>query len=325
MPIANDPLNRKWLDVSSVNPDLVDQFRPTTVSILGFDSQKNPKFWGTGFIIAGNEHFAIILTAKHVLEGVQRFQKPNPKHVLSALSEFIVQPKVSINPSDLRIVWAGQKEASMMTVVYVFYSEHLDMACCIVIPQKIDTFLPFSVPLDFRIPPVGSTVQMISCLGMSASETTPPSKQDGLGQVLKIKRSVNIRIGRVTGVYKGGFNQYKFPCFTTSIPAEPGMSGGFVYIPEDGDTIAACGLVSVDFSTKSARESMLLDGDSLISCVWPALGFSIPEGVGINEATPKITIFDMIKAGRMPAYNNDVEQFEISKLEGDDYRVQHNT
>lgn len=325
MPIANDPQNRKWLDVSSANPDLVDKFRPTTVSILAFDSQKNPKFWGTGFVIAGNERCAIILTAKHVLEGVQRFQKPNPKHALSALSEFIVQPKVSIKPSDLRVIWSGQEEVSMMTVVYVFYSEHLDIACCIVIPQKIDTFSPFSVPLDFRMPSVGNTVQMISCLGMDASETLPPSKQDGLGQVLNIKRSVNIRIGRVTGVYEGGFNQYKFPAFTTSIPAEPGMSGGFVYLPEDGDMIAACGLVSADSSSKNARQSMLLDGESLISCAWPALGFSIPEGIGINESTPKITIFDMIKTGRMPSYNNDVDQFEIIKLEGDDCRVQRKT
>lgn len=325
MPISNDPLNRQWLDVSSVNPDLVNEFRPTIVSFLGFDRQKNARPWGTGFVIAGDEQCAIVLTAKHVLDGVQQFQKPRPIHARSSLPEFTVQPKVSIEPSDLKVVWMGQKDALMMNVVYAFYCEQLDIACCIVMPQKTDKFLPCSVPLDCRTPSVGDTVHMISCTGMEISETIPPSAQDSLGQTLKIKRSVNIRIGSVTGVYEGGHRQYKFPCFTTSIPAEPGMSGGFVYLPEDGDTIAACGVVSSDVSTINARESMLHSGESLIACTWPALGFSIPEVIATDDATSKITIYDMIKTGIIPAYRDSVDQFEIIKFEADDYRVQRRT
>lgn len=322
MSILNDPLNRKWLDISSVNPDLVNMFRPSVVSFLGFDNQKNPKFWGTGFVIAGNEQCAIVLTAKHVLDGVQRYQKPEPIHALSALSEFIVQPKVSLHPSDLKVVWMGEKEASMMNVVYAFYSEQLDIACCVVMPKNIDKFLPPSIPLDSRIPSVGDTVHMISSSGMDVSETIAPNKQDGLGQTLKIKRSVNIRVGNVLEVYEGGFNQFKSPCFKTSIPAEPGMSGGFVFLPEDGETIAACGIISADFSTENARKNMLHNGDSLISSLWPTLGFSVPMNISTENVSSKITIYDMIKTGRMPVYKNSADQFELINLGGDDYRVQ---
>lgn len=321
MSISNDPSNRKWLDVSSVNPNLVNEFRPTIVSFLAFDRKKNTKLLGTGFIIAGDEQCAIVLTAKHVLDGVQQFQKPNPLHAPSALSEFTTQPKVSLNPSDLKVVWMGQKNALMMNVVHASFTEQLDIACCIVMPQKIDKFLPYSVLLDCRIPSVGDTVHMISGAGMDVSETSSPNVQDGLGLTLSIKRSVNIRIGSVTGVYEGGYRQYKFPCFTTSIPAEPGMSGGFVYLPKDGDTVAACGVVSSDVSTISAKNNMFHSGDSLIACTWPSLGLRIPEIITTDDTASIKTIYEMIQMGNIPVYNNCADQFEIIKLDGDDYRV----
>lgn len=323
MSILNDPENREWLDVSSVNPGLINKFRSTTVSFLGFDRNKNARFWGTGFVIAGNEQCAIVITAKHVLDGVRTFQKPKPIHAPSALSEFIVQSKISLEPSDLKVLWMGQKDALMMNVVNAFYSEQLDIACCVVVNrEEIDKFLPFSVPLDCRTPSIGDTVHMISCIGMESIETMAPRASDGLGQTLKIKRSVNIRIGSVTGVYDNEYRQYKFPCFTTSIPAEPGMSGGFVYLPEDGDTVAACGIVSADNSTIVARSSMFHSGESVIASSWPALGLRVPDSIPASEGTQRITIYDMIKTGRMPKFRDIIDQFEIIKLEGDNYRVQ---
>ena len=35
--ISNDPLNRKWLELSDANPNLVNEIRPTVVSFLGFE------------------------------------------------------------------------------------------------------------------------------------------------------------------------------------------------------------------------------------------------------------------------------------------------
>ncbi|MBL1260793.1 MAG: trypsin-like peptidase domain-containing protein [Thiotrichaceae bacterium] len=324
--ISNDPLNRKWLDVSATNPNLVNEFRPTIVSFLGFDLNRNPQLMGTGFVIAGDKKYAVILTAKHVIDGLQKFQKPT-KHASSAVAGFFIPPKVSLKPQHLKVVWMGQNAALMMNVVYVFYSDQLDIACCVVVPQeKEDKFLPFSIPLDCRTPSVGDAVHMISCAGMKTSEITAPSAQNSLGQTLKIERSVNIRIGSVTGIHNSGYDQYKFPCFTTSIPAEHGMSGGFVYLPDHGKTIAACGVVSSDRdTTHKLRENMCSEEESIISCTWPALGLSVPDSISPDGVLSKETIYEMIKMGRMPVYENSVDQFEIIKLAGDDYRVQRKT
>jgi Trypsin-like peptidase domain len=324
-PLNSDPLNREWLDVSSVNPHLVNQFRPTLVSFLGFDRNRRAKFIGSGFILGGDENgqYAFVFTAKHVFDGLSDFQKPEQKHAVSALPEFTVQNKVSIEPSNLKVVWMGQIGTSMMNVVYAFYSKELDIACCIVMPQKTDKFLPYPIPLDCRTPTIGDTVHMISCAGMRSSESVAPQKQDGSGQIIEIERSVNIRIGRVTGLYQAGLRHYTFPCFTTSIPAEPGMSGGFVFLPEDGSTIAACGVVSGDFSTPEARKSMLSSGESVIASTWPALGLSVVESLSINS--PKQTIYDMVKSGKMHIFGNSMDQFDIVRLGGDDYRIQRKT
>lgn len=321
MPISNDPLNRKWLDVSSSNPHLVDEFRPTLVSFLAYDRGKRAKFMGSGFIIGGDKdgQYAQVLTAKHVLDGVRDFQKPEQKHALSALPEFTAQKKLSIKPPDLKVIWMGQKNASMMSVVYTFFCETLDIACCIVMPQQTDKFLPSSIPLDSTIPSVGDTVRMISCAGMSVSELIEPQKWDGSGQLLQLERSANIRIGSVTGVYESGLRHYKFPCFTTSIPAEPGMSGGFVFLPKEETTVAACGIVSGDISIIESRNSMLSSGDSVIACAWPALGLRFPDHLA-NEA-PQITVYDLIKSGRMRLYGDSINKFETIKLNGDDIRL----
>lgn len=191
--------------------------------------------------------------------------------------------------------------------------------------HEIDRFSPVSIPLDCRTPSIGDLVHMISHTEMDVSESAPPRVQDGLGQTLKIARTVNIRIGRVTGVYEDGLRQYRWPCFTTSIPAEPGMSGGFVCLPETGTTVAACGIICADATTDEARGNMLLSGESVIACTWPGLGLRVPDSIPPDDATPKMTIYDMIKMGRMSAANGAIEQFEIIKLEGEDCRVQRRT
>jgi len=325
MPISSDPLKRKWLDVTSVNPQLVNQFRPSLVSFLAFDRNRRAQFMGSGFVVGDNKQYGygMVFTANHVLDGIKDFQRPEQRHAISALPEFIVQQKISIEPSDLKVLWMGEKDASMMNVVYPINSEQLDIAGCVIKIEETDKFLPVAISLDFRTPSIGDTVHMVSCAGMKFEETIAPQRQDGAGQHFKLERAVNIRIGTVTGVYQEGLRDLHFPCFTTSIPVEPGMSGGFVYLPEDGAPVAACGVVCRDLSTiGQRRNSMLSSGLSVISCTWPMLGLSFFESVPVDEATPKITIYDMIKLGRLKIYGTSIDQFKVIKLNGDTYRVQ---
>ena len=329
MPLSNDPLNRKWLDLTSTNPHLVNDFRPTLVTFMGWDRSKRAKAMGTGFLVGGDKHRAIVFTAKHVLHGARDFQRPVPLSATSALPEFRIERRVSIEPSDLQALWMGQEDPLMMKVVYVVYPEKLDIAFCVLISENPDKFSPAHLPLDLQTPSIGDTVHMVSCWQNKVSESVPPQKPDGFGHILNIERGVNIRIGNVTGVYEAGLRQYNFPCFTTSIPAEPGMSGGLVYLPKDGNTVAACGIVCGDNPTTEmedkVRKSQLKSGESVIACTWPALGLTVPKGIPCDEAIPKKTFYDLIKAGEMIAYGDSLDQFDYRKLKGNDYFVQRKT
>jgi len=53
------------------------------------------------------------------------------------------------------------------------------------------------------------------------------------------------------------------------------MSGGFVFAPKDGETIAACGVVCADNSSMEARGSLLLSGESVVGLTYMALGLNI--------------------------------------------------
>lgn len=325
MPLSNDPLNRKWLDVSSVNPHLVNEFRPTLVSFLAWNSSMRVKAVGTGFIVAGDKHHVIVLTAKHVLDWARDVQRPHPLSAPSTLPEFRIERRLSIAPTALQALWLGQNGSFMMKIVHVAYTNNGDIGFCILKSENPDNFSPFSVPLDLQTPSIGDTVHMVSCWQNKVSERARPRRSDGFGQILHIERGVNIRIGSVTGVHEAGFRQFNYPCFTTSIPAEPGMSGGFVYLPKDGATVAACGLVSRDNPTTEmedgVRNSQLKSGESVIACTWPALGFIVPSHKGI----PNKSFYDLIKSGEMTTYGDSLDQFDYRKLEGDDYFLERKT
>jgi hypothetical protein len=311
--LPNDPLRRKWLDVSSANPDLVSQFRPVVVSFLGFDLDKNPKLMGTGFVIAGSEDYNVVVTAKHVIEGLQLYQRPQ-RHAPSAVPGLFIQPKVSPDPRHLKVLRGDHAGVQLMNVAYVTYSDNLDIALCVITPQETaERVAPHAVPLDCGTPAVGDVVHLVSCGGMNVGEKSPPLERDGKGQTLRIERSVCIRIGTVTAVHNGGYNQYRFPCFSTSIPAEHGMSGGLVYMPREGKTVAACGIVSADLDiTHRPRVDFYSSEKSIISCAWPLLGFSLPVGILPDGSTSNELIYNLIRAGDMPAYEYSADLFEIA-------------
>lgn len=323
--MTSDPPNRKWQDISSDDPHRMNAFKANLVWFLAWDHSKYTKAVGTGFIIGGDKQHAVVFTAKHVFDEATKFQNKNPRQAPSALIEFISPKKLSIEETGLQAIWMDEKKFSMMKVKYVLYADDLDIAYCVLVPDKPDEFLPVHVPLDLQTPSKGDTVHMVTILGKEAEEISDPIDNYGFGLSLKIDKEVSIRRGIVTGVYEKGFNRYKFPCFTTSIPIEGGMSGGFVTKIEDQAVISACGIISGDEFTplmgdgvgKNQPESL----GSVISCVWPALGFLYPVNI-YDKSIPKQTIYDVVKSGGIKTFGDSVDQFELIKLGQDDHRVQ---
>lgn len=320
MPIPNDPQNRHWVDISDANPERVDDFRPCLVGLMAHDYGYKPDIAGTGFVTTGfnfspnkkNTDLALAITAKHVLtEGVLNIQRPVPRHAPSALFVPASSRTPSLSEEKLRGSWMGSKSADMLHVKHFSYNDSLDIACCLLTPQEkfATQFAPVPIPLDTVRPSVGDVVHLVSQGGMYIANRIPPTGAKGKGQRFSMHRRVNIRIGTVTAIYPQGFRQYPWQCFTTSIPAEPGMSGGFVYLPREGVTIAACGIVCADNSTPEAHTDYSLCGESVIACAWTALTLVVPEYDGSDA--PMRTLLEMMKMGVMPPAVGGIDHIQI--------------
>lgn len=309
--VHGDPERRAWIEVSGVNPDEVERLKPTLVAFLAFDRERTPRLAGTGFVVAGDTGLALVATAKHVLtEGVSQFQGLGRANAPSAI--FVPdRTNVSTEPEYLKAVWLGGRSAGLLNIHFASYNGSADLAVCVIGPQEHEPppFDPRSVPFHTELPSVGDPAQMVSIDAMSVAESEPPGDRTGQGQILTISRRLSIRLGVVTGVFPHGLRQYRWPCFTTSIPAEPGMSGGYVCIPKPGTTVAACGVVCADSSSDEARINQSLAGESIIGCTWPALGLPLPKHIGLPETQ---TLLEMVRNGDIPMPVGGVQHISLT-------------
>ena len=304
MPIPNDSEKREWVDASNNNPGFVDVFRPCLIAFVAFDVAHVPCIAGSGFIVGHSEEFALALTAKHVLEGAASMQRPHRPYAPSALFIPPSATRPSIDEAKLRAIWMGEQSADLLCTRHIAYNDTLDAACAVFEPQVdfVAGFTPASIPLDAREPKIGDVVHMVSLDQLEISNYSPPTDISGAGFTFSIGRRVCIRVGTVTGVYPKGFRQYKWPCFTTSIPAEAGMSGGMVYVVRENEPTSICGIVSADNSLEESRTNNAIAGESVVALVWPALCLPVPT-LAANDS-PMLSLHEMMSSGKMhPAFS----------------------
>lgn len=298
-----------------------ESLRSCVVAFMAADKSLNQDLAGTGFFIAAAPDLALGITAKHVLsEGVLNIQRPVAPHANSALAMFLPPSANSpiSDPTRLRALWMGKKTALALNVPFAFYVDTLDLSCCVFVPQEGDAgFAPISIPMDTTVPNVGDLVHMVSQNSLNLEDTTSDSADKKTFEVV-VSRALSVRCGIVTGVYPDGYRQYRWPCFTTSIPAEPGMSGGFVYIPRENEVTSACGVVCADNSSIEARSSFADCGESVIGCTWPALALRVPESFPykVNDSTK--TLYELMNLGRLALPVGGIDHIEIVSLENEE-------
>lgn len=324
MAVPNDPLNRCWIEVSDANPGLVAALRPTLVSFMTDDHARRPGIAGTGFIVAATNELAMVFTAKHVLsEGVLGIQKPYRSHSTPSLFEPASARTPSLIHQKVKTLYMNSQFADFFNVIHASYNDSLDIALCIIEIRPSDEakFEPMAIPIHPVTPSVGDVVHMISLINEKPVITAAPMDETGAGQSFTLTRKVSIRIGTVTATYPSGFRQYKWPCFATSIPAVPGMSGGFVCIPTDGTTIAACGVVCADNTPEEDQNNCFKSGESVIGCTWPALALRAPTTLPPTPDSDDLTLYEMIKQGHLPLPPGGVDHIEIIDRGINDTRI----
>jgi hypothetical protein len=274
---------------------------------------------GTGFLLEATANWAIVVTAKHVLlEGVSNAQNPDFRHAPSA---FFLPDNYNaplLDPKRLRAIWRGRDKGEVLAlnIFQTSHNEAHDLAVCVVAPQLGDEgkITPISVVMDVTTPKIGDQIFMASTDEMSVVETCAPSGPGNQYQSMQISRRTNIRTGVVTGRYLAGYRQYKWPCFTTSIPAKGGMSGGLVGRWRPNQTVTACGVVCADNSTEESHCSYLECGESVIGCLWPALALNVPDRIPPPSGERQKTIYQKIVSGHFTGALN-IESVAVNSLE----------
>ncbi len=318
MPLPNDELNRWWVDVEVTDPAFSNSLRSSLVAFLTLDRNRNPIDLGSGFIIAAQGNWALAVTAKHVIiEFAARVQGRRQ----SAPSALFAPPnEPSLHPGNIRAFWLSGGHANALEIKHVEYNENIDIALCVLKTQEAysNPFEPVAIPLDTGSARSGDEVFLVSCGITPAEEIEPPLGRDGIGQKVKLENGVAIRAGVVTGVYHNGYRQYRWPCFTTSIPAEPGMSGGFIYRALPNSTVQALGVICADNSDDAAVKSYLSCGESVVGSAWSALALSVL----INEKGEVVrrTLFDLMQRGSIPAPSS-LGHISIVSLDNGGYTI----
>ena len=311
MPLPNDPESREWLELSGANPDLVDQFRPALVSFIAADKARFLGSAGTGFFIGFSEGLALLMTARHVLDFVGSMQRPHSRHAASALKMFLPKTDpLSIKHGSVAALWANEMHAQALHIEYASLND-TDVACCLAIPELSSktSFIPACLQLSTEPPKVGSLIHYVSYLLQEPEEISPLEELPE--DAFKLTRSVSVRRGTVIGVHWQGYRQYGWPCITTTIPAEPGMSGGFAYlVGEHGTPLGVCGIICADNSSVEARKSPFLAGESVVAMSVLALGLQIP--IQTTDTSPRRTLQEMMRAGDFPSPIGGFEQFKIT-------------
>jgi hypothetical protein len=316
MTMPDDPLGRKWVELSQ-RDDAVIGLRRSLVSFLAFDHDRVPSIAGTGFIVHAGNGWALVLPARHVVtEGVYRGQTPRPPHAESAF--FVTAPRIHLDARRLRGVWGEPPTAyDALRFSHANYLNENDLACCIVHPQAQEgiTFGPVYVPLDPTVPCAGETLALVS-MGGQFVEERERGERDGTGQQIAVGGRVVVRRGTVTGVYMGGYRQYKWPCFTVSAPSEPGMSGGFVSRQTSGQVAAAMGIICADNSESDAATDFTREGETVAALSWVALSLRMPARVPWVEGQPTFTLHQMMRDGHLPMPITGIDHVEAIDLGG---------
>lgn len=311
MVLPFDPLRRKWLDLGPTNPAIIDELRPLLVVFIAFDRDRKATALGSGVITAASKGVAVALTARHVMaEGAVSAQKPHLDRSGGLFRDFRIDEHLSVHPEKLKVCWTGQKNAAFLDVLSTSFNDFADIQGCFLAAstgKEAEFSLDKGVSVDLRPVQKGEIVYQLSCGDINLFETQAPILKDGVGQVLKIKNHVSLRVGTVTNVFPQGRPLTKGPAFETSIPSSPGMSGGAV-LRIEGNRPSICGIISSDFSVKKAHTNFFSSGLTAAMMVWPTLALKL-----ITSDTAQQTWFDAMRRGMLPMPIGGLDGFEVKE------------
>jgi hypothetical protein len=268
------------------------------VALLAWNRRsREPSILGTGFVIGAWGQYALVACARHCLEYAVRVQTPYSSHHASSPRDFVFGPRLSIDASHLRVIYASRNAVDVCRVIYASAVDQLDVAVIIIQSQDgNDITFETRVDIDTSLPTPEADILLLSFADLGVSEWS--ISEDKVEKII-LRRRVSALWGKIVSVYPHGLRHYRFPCFTTTAPVTAGMSGGICAYFEPGLPLIACGMIAADASDHNARRNKLTAGESIISALWPIVGLPMPMQINDNfgRCCTIERILDLIRPG----------------------------
>jgi hypothetical protein len=317
--MPNLPEGYFWSEYIRTDDAFWNGIRASLIGFFAIGPTLAPSFLGTGFVVGTcSEGFLLVLTAKHVvIWGALEIQKPLSRRAPSAPSVLFEPTLPSIDPKHLRAVWMGTDSSDILLVRHISLANNLDFALCIVEHQshylESNGCSAVSIALDTRFPQVGEWINIVALTDFTFDGAA--LKENGHGPFLVGTRPV-VRVGKILSREDGAVG-HNGPCFRTSVPVDKGMNGGFAYVPRDGQTVAACGIVSSGPEDDHKQSSFLVCGNSACGGILGAVGLKLPAEIcgGVE-----MKLLDLLRLGDI----SDVSGADIDIVDARDdgsYRI----
>jgi hypothetical protein len=213
----------------------------------------------------------------------------------------------------------GASNPDILFVRSIEYVNNLDFALCVLEFQreylKSSKSSAVAIALDTRFPEVGEWVHVVGLTDFVFQGSSPEGDGEGIWQV---STRPFVRVGKILSRETGALGHSGL-CFRTSVPLDRGMSGGFAYLPRDGQSVAACGISSSGPEEDDKQTNFLVCGNSAFGGTLGALGLKLPQEICGGQT---MTLLDLLKLGQITDVSGAATNIEIVDIRDDgSYRV----
>lgn len=258
-----EPQQPHWqqADISTITP--LDN---VLGSIIAWDEKRNAALIGTAFLVEIHEGRAVTITAAHNFSGIQQTQRPFRKHHATALPEFLGNmERVELDEDKVRVICSQNGAINVAKVALAGWDKNQDIGFMLLEPSHNMVSFESTVSLRATPPRVGEEVAL---LGYSHMTIEYQSIEGDGTEIVRMRRRLLLRKGRVTAEYPEGHLLCRGPCVETSIPVFPGMSGGPALLLSESEKGAVCafGVISSDSNgSDEQKHDCFQKGDAIVA------------------------------------------------------------
>jgi hypothetical protein len=276
--------------------EIAIDLRRVVLPIVAINSDWHAEPIGTAFVVSAAGKYALAFTAAHCLHYIARLDAPYARSHETTLPDFRpVLSDIDLNDFKGRVLYpdaTGNFHALYLAKAYSIQPSDLAI-CRLEVPPILETTVKFEKRLiiDSSPPKPHTNVVAVGYAGMTIVDQEVLGDGEARG---KISLKLNRKPGRVVEVFETrGPRNEPYPCFTSSIPFDSGMSGGPVLDLSDGRA-CAIGVISYDLSLDGSDAGC---GECAVSSIlWPAMATKMKwEKFKDNDITaPSLTDFERL-------------------------------